>query len=275
MILLAAYLSRVHVYEADQVEPGGGKITPFIVEFMYKRRVAEVLLDLCLVAIAYYAAYRLRFEGDQYRSNFQGFLNALPIVLGVQMVALVGMGVYRAVWHRFSLMDGVEIVKAVTVGTAAIAGIIFVMYRFVGYSRGVFVMYAALATILLMSARASFRLMGEFVRRRREGKRLVVYGAGENVPMVVSALLDGPVAYRLLGFVDDDPTHHGANIHGYRVLGGYDTLVTLINEGSVDSVVISLRLLSVDRQRELERLCTEHETTLSRLHVEFHDVVAS
>jgi len=275
MILLAIYLSQVRVYDPDQIKPGGGKITPFVIDFMYKRRVAEVLLDLCLVAIAYYAAYRLRFEGAQYRSNFQGFLNALPIVLGVQMVALVGMGVYRAVWHRFSLMDGVAIVKAVMVGTAGIAGIIFAAYRFVGYSRGVFITYTALATLLLMSARASFRLMGEFVRRRRDGRRLIVYGAGDNVPMVVSALLDGPIAYRMVGFVDDDPRRHRTSVHGYPVLGGYDTLTALITTGAVDHVVISARMLSVDRQHDLERLCTEHGKTLSRLHVEFQSLIAA
>ena len=41
---------------------------------MYKRRVAEVLLDFCLVAICYYAAYRLRFEDpEEFMKNFQMF----------------------------------------------------------------------------------------------------------------------------------------------------------------------------------------------------------
>jgi FlaA1/EpsC-like NDP-sugar epimerase len=92
--------------------------------------------------------------------------------------------------------------------------------------------------------------------------------------MVVSALLDGPTAYRMLGFIDDDSRQHGAKVHGYAVLGGYDTLVALIKAGAVDTVVISARILSVDRQHDLERLCAAHETTLSRLHVEFQDVVA-
>ena len=41
---------------------------------MYKRRVAEVLLDFCLVTICYYAAYRLRFEDpEDFMKNFAIF----------------------------------------------------------------------------------------------------------------------------------------------------------------------------------------------------------
>ena len=40
-------------------------LTPIVVDFMYKRRVAEVLLDFCLITASYYTAYRLRFEDPE------------------------------------------------------------------------------------------------------------------------------------------------------------------------------------------------------------------
>ena len=67
MIIFAVYLARIRVYEdarSRRCEPA--RITPLVVDFMYKRRVAEVLLDFCLITIAYYSAYRLRFEGDRF-----------------------------------------------------------------------------------------------------------------------------------------------------------------------------------------------------------------
>ncbi|MEQ1911867.1 MAG: MraY family glycosyltransferase, partial [Vicinamibacterales bacterium] len=74
MIIFAVYLSHVQVYEDDpEVEPPGG-ITPVVVDFVYRRRVAEVLLDLGLIAIAYYSAYRLRFDVLQFRDYFPRFL---------------------------------------------------------------------------------------------------------------------------------------------------------------------------------------------------------
>src|SRR5207253_4338805 len=65
-----------------------------------KRRVAEVLLDLCLIPIAYYSAYHLRFgEDNVLLLNYQFFLQSLPIVLACQLIALFVMGGYRGTWR--------------------------------------------------------------------------------------------------------------------------------------------------------------------------------
>ena len=62
--LFAVYLARVRVYD-EAAAPGlPSTVTVLTPEFMYKRRVAEVLLDFCLISLAYYGAYQLRFEGD-------------------------------------------------------------------------------------------------------------------------------------------------------------------------------------------------------------------
>ena len=77
MIIFAVYLAHVRVYEEhDSVPAQSGGITPFVVNFVYRRRIAEVFLDLCLIAISYYSAYRLRFGGPEYR----GLLSALSRV---------------------------------------------------------------------------------------------------------------------------------------------------------------------------------------------------
>ena len=129
------------------------------------------LLDLCLVSLAYYAAYRLRFEGEGFAQFFPSFLESLPLVVGIQMVALFVVGAYRGVWRYFSLMDGVVFGKSVLFGTLMIVAVVAYTYRFEGFSRGVFVIYAALLLLFLTGSRASFRLISEFARRRRPGGR--------------------------------------------------------------------------------------------------------
>jgi UDP-GlcNAc:undecaprenyl-phosphate GlcNAc-1-phosphate transferase len=62
MTLFAVYLAGVRVYDEPEQAVTDGNLTPIIVEFMYKRRVAEVVLDFCLATACYYAAYRMRFE---------------------------------------------------------------------------------------------------------------------------------------------------------------------------------------------------------------------
>jgi len=277
MAIFAIYLSRVRVYEdSDVALLRSGRITPFVTDLMYKRRAAEVILDLCLVALSYYTAYRLRFEGPEYGLYFRQFLNSLPIVIGLQLPALFVAGVYRGVWRYFGLMDGVVLAKGVLGGMLAIVGTIVFVFRFEDYSRGVFVIYAAILMLALGGSRASFRLISEFVRRRRGGDRLVIYGAGDGGSVVLHELLTGAHAhYRVLGFIDDNPGKQRNRVQGYPVLGGYETLAVLAAERAVDCVVVSARQIDQARLRNLEELCAENGITLSRLHLKFEQLVAS
>jgi UDP-GlcNAc:undecaprenyl-phosphate GlcNAc-1-phosphate transferase len=277
MTIFAVYLAQVRVYaDVDVARLQSGRLTPFALNFMYKRRVAEVLLDVCLVTICYYGAYRLRFEGAVWATAFPQFIESLPIVLGVQMLALFFVGVYRGVWRHFGLMDGVVLARGIVVGTIASISIIVYVYRFADYSRAVFVIYAALLMLLITASRASFRLIGEFIRRRRhEGRRLVIYGAGDGGAIAMRELIGSSQGeFRMVGFVDDDPRKTRSRIQGYPVLGGYDALRALIEDGAIDSVVISTRLFDVTRLQALHSLCSAHNVELSRMHFELHGLVA-
>jgi UDP-GlcNAc:undecaprenyl-phosphate GlcNAc-1-phosphate transferase len=278
MIIFAVYLAQVRVYRGgDDVLVRTGGMTPFVIEFMHKRRVAEVCLDLCLVSIAYYSAYRIRFEGVAFSTYFPTFLQSLPIVIGVQMVALFVVGAYRGIWRYFGLMDGVVFGKGVLVGTLSSVSLIVYVYRFENYSRGVFIIYAALLLLLLAGSRASFRLISEFAHRRRHGgPRLVIYGAGDGGATASRELLSRAAeGYRMLGFIDDDPGMTRVRMQGYPVLGDYRSLVSLISNGAVDAVVMTNRLIAVERLGELQALCKAHQVSLARLHLELDHIIAA
>ncbi len=275
MVVFAAYLAQVRVYhDAPKELPPG--LTPVVVDFMHKRRVGEVLLDFSLVTISYYAAWRLRFDGPEWPLYFDRFLESLPIVLAVQLTSLFTVGAYRGIWRHFGLMDGVVFARGVGVGTLAmIVGIVY-WYGFQDYSRGVFVMYAALLMIMLAGSRASFRLIGEFVRRRRSGTRLVIYGAGEAGSLVAEEMLrDKSESFRLVGFVDDDPRKLRLRLHGYPVIGGERALLSLIEDEGVDVVVISSRRFDDLRLKRVERACKAKDVRLMRFHFHLEALVSS
>ena len=278
MIIFAVYLARVRIYrDFDETLLQTGRVTPFVVNFMYKRRVTEVLLDVYLVTIAYYASYRLRFEGQEFSAFFQSFVESLPIVVGVQIVVLFAAGVYRGVWRYFGLMDGVTFGKAVLLGTLTSVFLIVYLYRFENYSRGVFVIYAALLLLLLGGSRASFRLISEFIQRRRQvGQRLVIYGAGDGAATAIRDLLSRTAeGYRMLGFIDDDPGMARTRVQGYPILGDFDSLVSLISNGAVDTVVITAPAVDVRRLEKMQAICLDHQVSLARLHFKLDQIVVA
>jgi UDP-GlcNAc:undecaprenyl-phosphate/decaprenyl-phosphate GlcNAc-1-phosphate transferase len=276
IVIFAVYLARVRVYaDADFKRLREGNLTPIIVDFMHKRRVAEVLLDLCLTTLAYYTAYRLRFGGTAFAENYPLFLQSLPVVVTCQLLALFAVGGYRGIWHYFGMVDAVVLAEAVALGTVAAQIALLYAYRFQSYSRAAFVIYAAVVLLLLSGSRASFRLLSEFVQRRdARGARCVVYGTGTaSVATIREAFGERPL--RIVGFVDDDPQQQQLRVGGYSVLGTFDALNDLLERDQVDCVVLNTRLIDVDRLIALDEACQRLDVELLRLEVHVKPLVAA
>jgi UDP-GlcNAc:undecaprenyl-phosphate GlcNAc-1-phosphate transferase len=272
MALFALYLGRIRVHEDAQPDQLPGTITPLGIEFPYRRRLAEVLLDLLLVSFAYYAAYRLRFEdAHDFAANFGRFEQSYPLVVGTQMVAFLASGAYRGMWRYFSLSDGVTLLGGTIVGVVGAFLAIGVVYGYHGYSQSVFILYPKTLLLLTVGSRASFRAISEFAQRRRQtGRRLVLYGAGDAGAMAVRSLLnDARSAYRILGFVDDDVRKRNVRVHGYRVIGGYDHLVGMIVANEVDAVAVTQEGIDT---AGLSRLCANYAVALYRVGLDWMEI---
>ena len=275
LVLFAAYLAGIRVYDESDERVREGAFTPIVIDFMYKRRVAEVLLDFCLVVLCYYTAYRLRFEDPvDFLRNFDMFLRSLPVIVAAQMVAFFIVGVYRGLWRHFGMPDTLVIARGVLFGTAGSLLIILAGYRFFAYSRTVFAIYAVLLMMAVTLSRASLRLVDEFMQRqRRTGRRVVIYGAGDAAGLVAREILASGTDARIAGFIDDDPRKAGLRVMGYPVLGGYSALTVLIKAASIDAVVISASRMSPERLNNIEVLCGQHGVALSRLRVSLEPIV--
>ena len=268
MVIFAVYLAGIRVYELDAERSEPWRITPLMTTLMYKRRIAEVMLDLCLVPIAYYTAYRLRFEGDLFAANYALFIQSLPVVLAAQLLSLFIVGAYQGTWRYFGLMDAVVFVKGVILGTVAAQLVLLEIYRFESYSRAVFVIDAALLLLFLSGSRASFRLLAEFIlRRAAAGRRCVIYGTGGASLATIREAFGENVPLKVLGFIDEDPLRRNVRVGGYPVLGGHSQLVGIVERGEADCVVLNTSLIAIDLLQDLQRLCDEHEVELLRLHV--------
>jgi UDP-GlcNAc:undecaprenyl-phosphate GlcNAc-1-phosphate transferase len=274
MALLALYLTRFRIHDEGAGSDVPGTILPLGLGSGYRRRLVEMLLDAQIVSVAYYGAYRLRFEGAEYTANVDTFIASFPIVLGTQMVALFVVGAYRGLWRYFGLTDGVMLAKGVLFGAAGAVGGLAVMYRFEGYSPGVFLIYGMLALLLLIASRASFRLIAEYLHRSRTvGPRLVVYGADEAGFVAVRHLMiDSRHRYRIIGFVDDEAGKRNVRVHGYRVIGGYDHLVGMIMAGEVDAVAVTKEGPATSN---LAWLCSRHRVRLHLLAMHWHEIEPS
>ncbi|NQU13962.1 MAG: glycosyl transferase [Desulfobacteraceae bacterium] len=252
------YLAKVKVYPEASIVSGDGTgvFTPILIEITYRRRLFEVLLDLVLIAVAYYTAYLLRFEGTL-GPNFDFFLKSLPILIACQVLAFYVFDVYRGVWERTSLIDLIGYIKAITVGTIMPMLILLFAYRFYSFSRAVFVIYWGLMLILVSLSRLSFRLLEEGVRRANPGgKPVLIYGAGLGGQMALREIeTNRKLGLTVVGFMDDNPNLKRKKIRGYPVFGGEEDLEEIINKYLVKNIIVSFKEKSGEKKRGLTALC--------------------
>jgi UDP-GlcNAc:undecaprenyl-phosphate GlcNAc-1-phosphate transferase len=268
MTIFAIYLGGIRVYEhSDRAALERGGLTPIVVEFVYKRRVAEVLLDFVLVTVSYYAAYRLKFDFVEFAGNFARFQRSLPVVVTLQLLAFFVAGVYRGVWRHFSASDAVTIVRGTLAG--GLVSAIAVSFLFEGGAPTVFVIYAVLLMLVVVGSRASFTVIADALQhRRQDGRRVMIYGAGDGGVVAVRELMnDAQHAVRIVGFVDDDPRKRRIRVRGYPVVGAFEKLGQLIAAGGIDVVVLTIRAIDAGRLEALQTLCAHHAVPLLRLSI--------
>lgn len=241
IVLLGLYLGKVRVYEGGQQH--GNALVNVLENFAYKRRVFEILLDLCLIVLAYFGAYLLRFEAELPGEQAAIFMRTLPLIIAVQLPFFLAGGIYRGLWRYIGIDDFLVIARAVGFGVAASAVAVFVAYRFHGPSRVVFVIDALLLLVFVAASRLSFRLFAALLVGQRvaqpNARPVLIYGAGDGGDFLIRELINHPeLLYQPVGFIDDDDRKAGKLIRGYRIFPS-DSLQELVEAHGVSEVLVS------------------------------------
>ncbi|MGH9905786.1 MAG: nucleoside-diphosphate sugar epimerase/dehydratase, partial [Pyrinomonadaceae bacterium] len=185
------------------------------------------------------------------------------------------MGVYRGLWRYTSIDDLIVFVKAVLFSSVASVLVVLFAFRFVGFSRTVFLLDGLLMLMFLGGSRMAFRLFRLLipVSNRQDGRRVLIYGAGDGGELLLRELLNNRnLHYSPVGFLDDDPAKTGKVIHGLKVFAGNGDLVAVCKKFDVDELLISSSRMSDERVREIVDVCHEREITVKRMRITLEEL---
>lgn len=256
VIFLGLHLGKVIVYERAEQVPVESTAIRALVVFQYKRRVLEVLLDVVLIGLAYYAAYLLRFDGELPAEQLAILIDTMPFVIAVQLACFLLCGLYRGLWRYVSLDDLMTVLRSTALAAVAAAVPIFALYGFrSGASRVVFVLDAMLLLLFVGGSRLTFRVLrsviGDSVVPRRGQRPMLIYGAGDGGELLVRELLNNhDYEFAPVGFIDDDVRKVGKVLHGLPIYHR-TTLPELIREHGIVDVVVSSAKVPATRVDEL------------------------
>jgi UDP-GlcNAc:undecaprenyl-phosphate GlcNAc-1-phosphate transferase len=267
--IIGVYLAKVKVYEEQQEELAlqDNALHAFLFNLSHKRRIFEVCLDVGLISLAYYGSYVIVLGDFETTSNWELFIKTLPVLIVLKLAAFLAVGVYRGIWRYTSIGDLVTFFRGVALGSVLSVMAILALYRFEGFSRAVFFIDAVLLFLGLAGSRMAFRLFREILPNpvNREGRRVLIYGAGDGGELVLRELYNNPDwNYNPIGFIDDDPLKKDKLIHGLKVFGGNGSLESICRERDVQEILISTGFISGARLKEIRQICKDSNIALKR-----------
>ena len=269
--LFGVYLARVPAYNAeDFVALQKSSFAPFLKDLTFRWHAGEVLLDLVLITVCYYGAYRVRFDGPELDTFLPFFTASLPVVVGCRLPALYASGLYQRSWETFGLRDLAAVVRGVGMGSLLVFAVASLMDRFASFQRGVLVLDPILLTLALMITRGSFRAMGLVASTRsKRNRRVLVYGAGAFGRLLVREMRANQHWHmNPIGFIDDDPAKAHRWIAGVPVRGTIDDLERVLHRFSVDEVVLSSPAINGSVETRVRDVCGAKERKVRRFSME-------
>jgi UDP-GlcNAc:undecaprenyl-phosphate GlcNAc-1-phosphate transferase len=272
LAIIGVYLSKVKVYEENQEELASrnNAVFAFLINVSHKRRIFEVFLDAFLITFAYYTAYVLLFGSFEGSRNWELFLESVPLLVVLKLFAFLVAGVYRGIWRYTSIGDFITYTKGVILGSALSVFALLILYRFQNFSRAVFVLDGILLLFMLVGSRMAFRLIRELlpVPAMPEGRRVLIYGAGDGGEMVLRELRNNAGwNYEPIGFVDDDPLKKDKVINGLRVFDSNGSLRHFCREKQIDEILISTRKIPKETLIKVREACKDSDVQLKRAYL--------
>jgi FlaA1/EpsC-like NDP-sugar epimerase len=220
----------------------------------HRRPVFINAFHSALVAASLVLGWLLRFDFSlPYR---RVLLTSGLLLVVIRLIALRLFNLNHGWWHFASVSDAINILRAVAVGSFVFFAVNRYLFGAVAFPRSIYFLEAVLTACFLAGARLVSRVLVESVRRdSSRSKRVMVVGAGFAGQMVIRELARPNSGYAAIGCVDDDASKIGIHIQRVPVLGTTADLESLVQQNTVDEVLIAIPSASGKQMRRITEAC--------------------
>ncbi|MCJ7594912.1 MAG: polysaccharide biosynthesis protein, partial [Desulfobacterales bacterium] len=243
---------------------------------IYTNFIIVMAIDAVLLASAWYLSHLLRFNFNIPPESWAVMSRLLPLILLTKILILYLFDLYRGMWRYTSIADLLNIMKAASVSSLFIVALLAFTHGIQGFSRAILVIDWILTIFLISGYRVGIRLffwlggkdtsarvasLGLFrlgLSEKSPGKRLLIIGAGDCGEKIFREIQDNAsLRYRVVGFVDDDESKVGRQIHGIQILGTTADLKGIAGRMRADEALIAVPSASSAEMRTILSRCKD------------------
>jgi FlaA1/EpsC-like NDP-sugar epimerase len=236
-----------------------------------RHRVWQAAVDACLIAIAWYLAFALRFDFAIPKRYGELITETILLAVVIKVAVLTMFGLYNRWWRYVSIGDMWSAARAVGVGSLIAFIVIFLIDPVEGVRlpRSVFLIDALLLLAFITGARLLARTLIERPGRRglvTRGREALIVGAGDAGQLIIKEMLKNrALGYTPIGLVDDDPRKSNLRLHGVRVLGTTAALPHILGDNKPDEVIIAIPSAAGETRQRIVNVCRDASVAVKTL----------
>ena len=209
---------------------------------MYKfniRRMGKIVLDLVSIFTGFFLAHLFRHE-LLWSVEFQR--NHHLIYMIVFTLIYLMMNLQNKSWRYTSILEVTQIIAANIISGGLLVVLLGIVDK--GMPATMVVFTVLLCISLQLFNRYIFRMIRHFETRNNikgDGELTLVIGAGEGGEALAKESRKNPnFKYDILGYIDDNPKKQGIILHGYRVMGGRESIPNILEKYRVKTAIIAI-----------------------------------
>lgn len=213
-----------------------------------------VLSDLLFFLLSFFIAYTLRNSIGEGIQPIEVYLPALPVSFGILVVVFYLSGLYEQKIRIKGFTEIYTTSKAILM-TAILLMAGAYLYKY-DYSRGFILIFAASALVLLNTGRFLIRCVRKaFIKKGIGVMNVLVIGAGKPGRKLAEQIEKYKhFGYKIIGFLDD---HVKDGRSGINLLGGTESLISVIRKNKIDIVFVSDPMMPHDKILEMMTDCQD------------------
>ncbi len=208
-----------------------------------------ILADALFTCVGLFLSVAFYFDLRIPAGHIPHLYRTLPLLAAMTLAALGVSGIYKTILRFASGDTFLRCLVSTMLGTGAtylVSLILYLLRERIGVNiflmpRPVYFMQWIITAILVAGSRFAIRYREAGFRRKRDGKRILVIGAGYAGASVIRDIQNGRYgSSRAVALIDNDPQKRNSYISGVPVVGGEEDIADTVERRGIDEIIIAV-----------------------------------
>lgn len=237
---------------------------------LFIRQIFLFCVDMAVISCVGIAALLLRF--DLSFSKIEGrYLEVLWSYLPIMIISTVIVFFIFKLYHSLWIFAGITELQNIITACVITTVIQFFGLRIKGLylPRSFYPLFGVCLLLATMGTRFTYRFLRINIRKRENKKlnrKVMIVGAGEAANVIIKEILSSEhVHITIKCIVDDAPEKLGKYIHGIKVMGNRNNIISLVNRYGIDEIIIAMPSVSRKITGSIIEICKETKCELKIL----------